>query len=127
MGTSVSVPANGICDIITSDGSKYPCCERAGSVLHDVLENSKHISITSPVWDETLYGTDYLNQYNYVTKEDFTNESYNFETEVNGSNVVLDDDCLVPLAQWTYEDLIDSNGENIIDDNGEQLQVKVNI
>jgi hypothetical protein len=39
----VTVPANGICNIEISDGSKYPCVERAGNVIHDIV-NDVHIS-----------------------------------------------------------------------------------
>jgi len=127
MGTAVSVPANGICDIVTSDGSDYPCCERAGTVLHDVLENSEHILITSPVWAEALYGTDYLNQYGYTDKTHSDAAGYDWETMVNGSNITLDDDTLVPFGQWEWVYLIDSEGEYVLDSEGEQLQVKQNI
>lgn len=122
-----TIPANGICDVVTSDGSEYPFCERAGTVLHDVKENSAHISVTTPVWAEALHGSDYLNQQGYVDKADFTAEGYDFETEVDGTTITLNDDCLVPLAQWTYVDLQDVNGENLLDENDEQLQVKQNI
>jgi hypothetical protein len=79
--------------------SFHPCCERAGTVLHDINENSIHISVTTPVWDETLYGTDYLNQYGYVDKADNDTEGYTWETSVNGSPVTLDDNTLIPLKK----------------------------
>jgi len=69
--------------------SFYPTCERAGTVLHDITENSVHISADTPSWSESLYGSDYLNQYGFVTKADFT---------VNDIVGVLDfdgvDDCV---------------------------------
>lgn len=122
-----TVPTNGICEIITSDGSHYPCCERAGTVLHDVNEDSIHISIDSPVWSEGLYGTDYLNQYGFITKTDSDALGYDWETLVDSSTITLDDDCLVPLAQWEYVNIIDSEGEIITDSEGENIQVKENI
>ena len=76
MSDSYAVPANGICEITTSDGSFYPCCERAGTVLHDVKEDIVHILVTTPVWAETLYGTDFLNQYGYADKTDSDAEGY---------------------------------------------------
>jgi hypothetical protein len=123
----ISVPANGICEITTSDGSRYPVCERAGTVLHDVLENSTHISVATPTWDETLYGSDYLNQVGYVTKTQSDDDGYDWETEVNGSDVTLDNNTLVPFGLWEYVNLQDVNGNNLLDISGNQLQVRNNI
>jgi hypothetical protein len=107
--------------------SYYPICERAGTVLHDVMVSSIHASITIPVWDETLYGSDYLNQIGYIDKVDSDSEGYDWETIVNENPITLDNDTLVPLAQWEWVDLQDINGENLLDETGEQLQVKQNI
>jgi hypothetical protein len=98
MGTAVAVPANGICDIVTSDGSEYPCCERAGDVVFDV-ENGFHIRITTPVWAEALYGTDFLNQNGYADKASSDELLFAWTAEVLGSTVVLNDDCLIPLKK----------------------------
>lgn len=122
-----AIPVNGICEVVTSDGSRYPVCERAGNVLHDVFENSTHISVTTPVWGETLYGSDYLNQQGYITKADSDALSYLWETEVDGTPITLNDDCLVPLSQWTYVQLYDVNDEPIYDENDESILVKENI
>lgn len=107
--------------------SFYPVCERAGTVLHDVMENSTHISVATPIWAEGLYGSDYLNQKGYVNKTDSDALSYAWETDVDGTPITLNDNTLIPLAQWGYVDLIDSEGELIIDSEGEQLQVKQNL
>lgn len=123
----ITVPVGGICEITTSDGSRYPICERVGDVLHDVLENSKHISVDTAVWDETLYGSDYLNQYGYVTKSDSDAEGYDWETTVNGLAVALNDNTLVPLGLWEYVDLLDINGDFVLDVDDLQIQVKKNI
>lgn len=93
-----AVPANGVADIELSDGSYYPICERAGTVLHDVSDNAIHISVATPTWAETLYGSDYLNQCGYINKALSDHEGYNWETYVDGSPIVLDNACLVPLA-----------------------------
>lgn len=122
-----TIPVNGICDIVTSDGSRYPCCERAGTVLHDVLENSVHISVSSPSWAETLYGSDHLNQYGYATKTNYDDASETFQSLVNGSNVALDDSTLVPAALWGYEALLDVDGDPIYDSEGDLLKVKGNL
>jgi len=105
----------------------YPTCERAGTVLHDVTENSVHISVDTPSWSESLYGSDYLNQQGFVTKAESDTLGYDWETIVNTNPVILNDNTLVPLGQWEYVDLQDSEGENILDSEGEQLQVKNNI
>lgn len=97
----ITVPANGICEIITSDGSEYPVCERAGTVLHDV-ENGIHISVATPSWSETLYGSDYLNQCGFVDKELSDQQGLPWETVVDGSDVALDDDTLVPVKKNEY-------------------------
>lgn len=107
--------------------SYYPCVERAGTVLHDIMENAVHISVSTPTWNETLYGSDYLNQKGYVTKTDSDALGYDWETIVNGSDATLNDNTLIPLAQWNYVDLQDKNGVNLLDENDEQLQVRVNI
>lgn len=107
--------------------SFYPCIEGIGTVIHDVMEESIHISINTPVWDETLYGSDYLNQKGYVDKEDFTDAGYDFETIVDGVTETLNNDCRVPLALWEYVDLIDSEGNNLLTSEGDQIQVKQNI
>ncbi len=105
----------------------YPTCERAGTVLHDVTENSIHISVDTPSWSESLYGSDYLNQNGFVTKVESDSLGYDWETEVNGSDISLNDSTLIPLAQWEYVNLLDSNSELLLDSEGEQLQVKNNI
>jgi len=107
--------------------SYYPICERAGNVLHDVLENSVHISVDTPVWSESLYGSDYLNQNGFVTKAESDALSYTWETEVNGVNTSLNDNTLVPLAQWEYVNLLDANIDNVLDSNGDQVTLKSNI
>lgn len=107
--------------------SFYPVCERAGTVLHDVMQDSKHISVFTPTWAESLHGSDYLNQYGYVTKTESDTLGYAWETNVFGSPTTLNNNVLVPLAKWNYEDLQDNTGENILDSSGEQIQVKVNI
>jgi len=63
-----TIPSNGICEINTNDGSYYPICERSGNILHDVDVHSVHISVSSPSWAETLYGSDYLNQCGFLNK-----------------------------------------------------------
>jgi hypothetical protein len=93
-----AVPVNGVAEIEIDDGSYYPVCERAGDVLHDVSGNAIHISVSTPVWDETLYGSDYLNQCGYINKALSDFMAYNWETYVDGSPVTLDNNCLVPLA-----------------------------
>ena len=93
-----TIPEDGICDIITSDGSEYPICERAGTVLHDVA-NEVHISVLNPVWGETLYGSDYLNQNGYKNETQSDAEGYDWTTSVNGSSVALNDNTLIPLKE----------------------------
>lgn len=102
MGTAVSVPVNGICDIITSDGSEYPCVEGVGTVLHDI-EQADHIGVTSPVWDKDLNGSDHLNQHGFLTKADNDAEGEDWETLVEGSPVTLDNNCLIPLKKKSNE------------------------
>lgn len=110
----ITVPANGICEIKTSDGSRYPVCERAGTVLHDVNENAIHISVSSPVWEENLYGSDYLNQIGFVTESDYNNESYTWESVVDGSPIALDSDTLVPAADPEYAENTLDGGMDLI-------------
>jgi len=107
VGGLYAIPANGICNIITSDGSEYPVCERAGTVLHDV-ENGIHISVTSPSWSESLYGSDYLNQCGFVNKELSDQLGLPWEAVVNGSDVALDDDTLVPVKKNDYINELDA-------------------
>lgn len=118
--------------IISDDGeiaytNFYPICESAGTVLHDTMENSKHISVSTPVWGTDINGSDYLNQYGYVNKSDSDDKGYDWESNVNNIDVSLDANALVPLAKWDYVDLLDSDGEYILDSEGEQLQVKQNL
>jgi hypothetical protein len=112
--------------ITLSYTSFYPVCERAGTVLHDVTESSRHISVATPSWSETLYGSDFLNQCGFIDKEQSDYLGYDWETEVNGSPVVLDDDTLVPLGQWSYQTLLDSEDEPLLDVNEEQILIRVN-
>jgi hypothetical protein len=100
-----TIPANGICDIVVSDGSEYPVCERAGTVLHDV-ENGIHISVATPSWSETLYGSDYLNQHGYANKAASDAESYAWTTNVDGSPVALDNNTLIPLKKKSSLDMV---------------------
>lgn len=120
-----TIPANGICEITVSDGSWYPICERAGSVLHDVDANEIHISVSTPDWDETLYGSDYLNQYGYLDKETSDALGYSWETNVNGTPITLDENCLIPISQWNYGYLYDVNEQQIFDVNDEPIELKV--
>lgn len=94
----ITVPANGMCEITTSDGSRYPVAERAGTVLHDVSGNGTHVSVATPTWAETLYGSDYLNQSGYADKTDSDAASHDWETTVNGAPVALNNSCLIPLT-----------------------------
>lgn len=121
-----TIPATGICEINTSDGSYYPVCEREGIVIHDVKENSVHISVSSPDWQETLYGSDYLNQCGFLDKATSDTLGYDWETVVHSTTITLNNDTLIPLSKWHYEDLLDSNGDLVLDSNGEQIQIKVN-
>ena len=122
-----TIPANGICEIVTSDGSEYPICERAGNVLHDISENSIHISVNNPSWSETLYGSDYLNQEGFVDKVDFDTAGYTWETEVDGTPIALNDNTLIPLGQWTFDFLTDSQGSPLIDSEGSPLYLKTSL
>jgi len=79
--------------------SYYPVCERAGTVLHDVNENSIHISVTMPSWSETLYGSDYLNQYGFANKAESDIEGYDWTTSVDGNPIALDNNTLIPLKK----------------------------
>lgn len=113
-----TIPTNGICDIVTSDGSEYPVCERAGTVLHDTKQNAKHISVAAPSWSETLYGSDYLNQYGYVDKTANDALSYAWETDVNGVYTPLHIDTLVPLITATIGDYVydELTGDQVFDE-----------
>lgn len=91
-----TVPADGVCEIITSDGSYYPVCERSGNILHDVV-NGVHLSVSSTVWAEFLYGSDYLNQEGYIDKTTSDNKGYSWTSIVNGISTPLDNNCLIPL------------------------------
>lgn len=123
--THIDIPPTSIGD--SEYTSLHPTCETAGTVLHDVVENSIHISVDTPAWSESLYGSDYLNQKGYVNKTDSDALGYDWNTLVDGSYVPLNINTLVPLAQWEYVNLQDSEGEFITDSEGEQLQVKQNL
>lgn len=122
----ITIPVNGICEITTSDGSRYPICERAGDVLHDILENSIHISVSTPSWSETLYGSDYLNQCGFLDKATSDALGLPWTTVVNEVTETLDDNCLVPLSQWAYQALLDSLGEIITDSEEEIIYARTN-
>lgn len=95
-GTGLYVIPGPLSTIITDDGSEYPICEGAGDVLHDI-EKGIHISVSVPVWTEGLYGNDHLNQVGYATKADYTAIGELWQSGVDGSWVVLDDNAFVPL------------------------------
>lgn len=122
-----TIPANGICDIITSDGSEYPVCERAGTVLHDVKETGVHISVATPSWSESLYGSDYLNQQGFVTKAESDALGYDWETVVNTTPISLNDNTLIPLGQWDYQPLLDLEGDPVTDSEGDPIYTKENL
>jgi hypothetical protein len=107
--------------------SFYPTCERAGTVLHDVTENSIHISVDTPSWSESLYGSDYLNQKGFVTKSESDALGYDWETLVNITPITLNDNTLVPLGQWDYQPLLDSLGDPITDSLGDPIYTKENL
>lgn len=119
-----TIETNGISQITTSDDSYYPVCETAGTVIHDTTQESVHIEVDTPVWAESIYGSDYLNQYGYITKTDATNQGYDYVTTVDSVEITLDDDCLVPLVDWDYVPLFDSNGVQLYDSDGEILYAK---
>ncbi len=111
---------------ITYD-SFYPICEKAGIVLHDVNENSIHISVDSPSWSESLYGSDYLNQQGFVIKAESDTLGYDWETLVNITPITLNDNTLVPLGQWDYQPLLDSLGDPILDSEDDPIYTKENL
>lgn len=134
----VTVPINGICDIGINragiwDGidfsiydAFYPVCETAGTVLHDIKADSLHITVDTPVWAESLYGSDYLNQYGFITKAESDALGYTWETDVQGTSIVLDNNTLIPFGHWVYELLYDVNGDIVYDVNNDPVYIKIN-